>query len=207
MSVAFKLEINDTATPALAELKARISGFEMRNVAGRAGVLTVQAHLRGLGPNKQFPQQTTNFWARAARATNYRHEGDSVIVAINQIGVRQRYKGGTISARNAKYLTIPATQEAYGKLASEFDNLKFVKFRSGAAALVEALATQVKIGAKRKDGTRKVTNLGETGGRVVYWLRKSVTQQPNEGVIPNKEQMLDAVGKALKVYLDMRRKR
>lgn len=149
-------------------------------------------HFEGLPPNKRFPSESTGFWKRAARATSFESAGPSsgvagsVTVAVDQIGVQQRLLGGTITAVNAKYLTIPARAEAYGKSAREFSNLRFVAFASGAAALVESDHTTIAFGRTRKDGTRKVSGTTRGGG-VMFWLKRSVNQQPDRGVIPSGE--------------------
>lgn len=147
-------------------------------------------NFEALPPNKRFPSESTGFWKRAARATSFEATGatsglvGAVTVIVDQIGVEQRLKGGPIAAVNAKYLTIPARAEAYGKSAREFSNLRFVAFASGAKALVETDHTTIAYGRGRKDGTRKVSGTTR-GGMVMFWLKRSVNQQPNRGVIPS----------------------
>lgn len=179
------IDIRDEATPAL----ARVTGALRREVGaaiGRAVVKLFQRNFRSLPDNKHgWP--TTNFWERAARATNYDLLGAGVAINVNQIGVRQRLEGGEIHAKGGGYLTIPARAEAYGKRASDFNNLHVAFFKTGHgffAALVEAQATNISFGRQRADGSRKV-KAESTGGGVMFWLVKSVNQAANPDVIPS----------------------
>lgn len=181
--MATTIDIRDEVTPILLGLGARLTGA-INPAIGAAVVDLFQQNFLSLGQNKDgYP--STNFWARAARATNYDVLADGVNINVNQQGVRQRLEGGPINAKPDSWLTIPARQEAYGKRAGEFSNLHFVFFRSGLAALVENDSTDVKFGRQKKDGTRTVTP-GETrGGGIFYWLKKRVVQDGNPAVIPS----------------------
>ncbi len=177
------IDIRDDVTPILKGLGLALTR-ELKPAIGAAVVELFQSNFRTLGTNRQgFP--TTNFWARAVRATNYDVLADGVNINVNQQGVRQRLEGGTITAVNSTWLTIPAREEAYGKRAAEFNNLHFVFFRSNLAALVENESVDVAFGNKKKDGSRTVTAGEEHGGGVMYWLKKSVSQAANPAVIPS----------------------
>jgi hypothetical protein len=155
---------------------------------GEAVVLLFQNHFLGLPPNaNSWPSK--GFWAGAARSTNYNLLADGVNINVNQQGVRQRLQGGEIKAKSGGWLTIPARQEAYGRRAREFHNLVFQLIRSDLAALVESESQDVSFGRKRKDGSRRVTPGEERGGGVFYWLKKSVQQDKNEGVIPTEDEV------------------
>lgn len=128
----------------------------------------------------------TGFYAEAARSVQApRLEGnDAVSIAINKEGLAQRYFGGVISAKKGRYLTIPAIAQAYGKRAGAFHNLRFVYFRPDLAALVERLSTLVK--RDRKGIFRPIAS---TLGAVFFWLKPSVTQQPDPSVLPTDDEM------------------
>lgn len=128
----------------------------------------------------------THFYARAARGVQQpRMRSDGLVVSIASVGLGQRYFGGPIKpvSGTSKYLTIPATAEAYGKRAREFKNLRFILFASGAAALVERAATKLR---RTSSGFKAA---GNVGGKVFFWLVKSVTQKPDESVLPKPEEM------------------
>ena len=104
------------------------------------------------------------------RSWTVRRYDDIVKVSTDSIYAHIHQTGGTISMKN-KLLTIPATDEARGHFAKEFD-LKFA-ILGGHKALVErsmALSDTLR-GRKRKD-------LSAVGGRrvakVFYWLKESV---------------------------------
>ena len=182
------VNIRDEISPALQSLTQAVRE-RVAPAIGAAAVKLFQQNFQSLGTNKRnWP--STGFWAQAARATNYDLLVDAVVVNVNQVGVRQRLEGGEIHREGGGYLTIPARAEASGKRASEFNNLHAVFFKTGHgffAALVEANQTAVKIGKQKKDGTRTTTRGAESGGGVMFWLVKSVTQAANPNVIPSAE--------------------
>jgi hypothetical protein len=183
MSLALKLDLTDEGKQKLAELSQKVDPVSMRTRISVDVVNQFQDHFRTLPTNK-MGGRSTGFWTDAARSTHGEAVADGVVITVSKQGVLQRYKGGTIKPRpGKKYLTIPARAEAYGKLASDFNNLRFA-FTEYGPALVEADATQISIGRKKKDGSRTIKNKGETGGKVMFWLRRMVTQRGNEDVIP-----------------------
>lgn len=129
-------------------------------------------------------------------------DGD-VTISINQVGFAQRYFGGTITpTQGRKYLTIPARAEAYGRRASDFNDLHFVKTAAG-GMLVQNEQQAIKIGRPRKDGSRKLTPGAESGGGVMFWLKTSVTQQPDPSVLPPDEAILAAATEAGDEYAEL----
>lgn len=201
MSVTYRFEVVDTISAEIQGLMDRAASAEVMSAMGASVAREIRGHLRGLPANRMFPGQTTNFWKRASTVTNFQLEGDGVAVNVNQVGVRQRFHGGTIKPTKGKYLTIPARAEAYGKSAREFNNLRFVRFASGAAALVETDATKVKIGRRRKDGSHGVKNMGSTGGGIMYWLKTSVSQKADPNVLPSDELLAGAALRGARAYL------
>ena len=191
MAVLIFINVTDSATPALVALDGVLNARQLSASVGEAEVALLQDHFLKNGRNKHgWP--TTSFWPRAARATDYHVIDGGVLVSINQIGVRQRYAGGGIHPTTGHvFLTIPACAEAYGHLAGEFSNLKVAYNRNGAFALVEADATTVSWGRKKKDGTRTMKKQ-EVGGAVYFWLVKSVTQPADPGVIPSDDEIKSA---------------
>jgi len=121
----------------------------------------------------------THFYRHAAEGITEEIYEDGADVIINQTGFRQRLLGGTITAKNSKYLTIPAVAEAYGHAAPEFD-LRFISFKSGAKAL--AAHTQ-------------------QDHRVWYWLVKSVTQEGDPTVMPSNDAMTQVAKNSMLAYL------
>ena len=179
--MAFSVTIRNDMAKKFAQLE-QISPAGVNPVIGRAGVNLLRDHFRNLESSRpnRLGGPRTHFYNQAARSTHFVTLPDSVALSVNQVGIRQRFQGGEIRPRNSKYLTIPAIAEAYGKRAREFNNLRFVMLKNG-PALVEAEATQISIGKKG------VKNKGSVGGRVLYWLRRKVTQKADPSVLPSPE--------------------
>jgi len=77
-----------------------------------------------------FP--ATNFWESAARSLTGVAVGGDAKISTDKLGVRQRYYGGTIAARNVANLTIPICAEAYGTTVKDWgDSLVLVVLGDG----------------------------------------------------------------------------
>lgn len=171
------IKFRDTATPALRNLPALI-GSEGALRSGGIGLRdSIIRNFGSLGPNKRFPGASTGFWGRAALSTSApRVEGQSAVVSITQVGVRQRLLGGTITAQASSNLTIPAQEEAYGKRASEFSDLKVAFLgRSPSGLPIMALVR----------GNPKISGQKD----VMFWLVKSVEQEADPTVLPPEDDM------------------
>lgn len=102
--------------------------------------------------------QGGKFWPSIANLTKVTsaHNDGAVVQCLHFAGAQKEF-GGTIRAKNAKFLTIPIAPEAKGKRAGEFENtfvmggIIFQGFEHG----------------KRKDGSLKA----------LFVLKKSVDQE------------------------------
>lgn len=190
------LEIQDRLTPDLAARASAMSQARLRPLMGKAAVRCFKSHFRERQqrPNKNnWPK--LGFWADCSDATNYQVVADGVVVSVNKLGIRQRLQGGDIHPVRAKMLTIPASPEAYGKRAGEFNNLRFAVL-NGHPALVEAERSDIHIG---KRGVKHVSST--TGTHVVYWLARSVPQEKDPTAIPDKSTITAAITTALRGYI------
>lgn len=191
----------DNATPFMRQLMASIQPAKVIPIAGRAGRNLLREHLFKLADDRHRGiRGTGNFYGSAARSTQFDQDGNDVVLSINHTGIAQRYFGGRITPVNSKWLTIPANDEAAGKRAGEFTNLEAV-FNSAANfyALVERQADTISF-RKTKKGVR-VKTTGQSGGRIMFWLRKSVFQQPDPTVLPDTRTLLGAVMNELNIYV------
>lgn len=202
--IALTIDVKDRISPMLANLRR---GLEPGNIAkpiGQGVAALFKAHFTALNTARAntLGGQRTNFYRRAANATRWEQTGDGVTIVVEQQGIAQRYFGGKIAAKPGKALTIPADPEAYGKRAGEFNDLKLVVFaRSGRAALVKAMATNIRLGKK---GVKAVSSQRE---RVMYWLVKSVTQEKDPTVIPTEAAIRGAAVIAVRNHLAAREAR
>jgi hypothetical protein len=197
MSIAIQINATNTAGPASRRVMSVLKPSALNPVIGRSANNTVREHLFGLNssrPNK-LGGRRTNFYGQAARATNFKVVSDTeVVVSIPKLGIAQRFFGGTIRPKAAKYLTIPANPAAHGKRAREFSDLKFAIIPGKGPALVLKSAIKVKrVKTKQTGRTRRDDFTSETlttsGGEttVMFWLRRSITQQPDPTVLPYNE--------------------
>ena len=171
--------------------------------------------------------QRTNFWNKriGGNVQSPKSEGPGkVVVAIDKAGILEhKIKGGTIKAKNVKYLTIPLAPEAYGRKARRFPDLFVIKSKKGNLLLVKpdkssGSVPRQKFSAK-KEAKRKlpkterpkkeIKTLGlkvperetptmqeESGFTPYYLLKKSVTQKPWPNSIPTEKQIADVFNEA-----------
>jgi len=205
MALSLELEINDKASPAVATIRDELDRPDVKRVMGRAVAGVLKDYFFKLANDSQHHKTAdtlgasrTGFYERAAQAVQQPEiVNDGFKVAINHVGIAQRLFGGSIEPVNAKFLTIPARTEAYGKRAHEFDNLRLILFPSGAGALVAKKGGTTVRGARGGKSTIK-----ESGGLVFYWLVKQVTQLPDPSVLPTEEEMLDPAIENARDYIE-----
>lgn len=166
-------------------------------IIGRSANNTIREHLVDL--NKTRPNQLggkrTQFYGQAARSTQFQVVGDSAIVSINQVGIAQRYYGGTIRPRSSKYLTIPVAPEAYGHRASEF-NLELVFGKGGQPV---ALATIPEAPVK---GSKTSRDPRSRYGVIMFRLVKQVNQPADTSVLPTPAELYLDIERNVDSYLN-----
>jgi len=194
MSLALNISTSGHGPRVVRAISRAVAPERIKPVVGRSAVNTIRTHLFGVNASRPnaLGGTRTNFYASAARGTSFTVVDDGVVVSISNVGIRQRILGGTIRPRTAKFLTIPATAEAHGKRASEFDDLVVVFGAGGqpialAHALFRRSRTQLSaLPARLRIGTTRT--VGQHGG-IVFWLKRSVTQQGDPTVLPYPEQI------------------
>lgn len=196
--IGYRLDIRRSGdAQAPARVAAVLQPARMNPVIGRAAANVFVSHLRGLDrtrPNR-LGGRRTHFYLAAARGTSFQAVGDGIIVSISSVGIRQRYFGGTIRPRpGKKYLTVPAAAEAHGKTAREFADLELV-FDENRRPV--ALATKSTLGVSITQDARGRIVKRQTGslGKILFWLRRSVTQRADRSVLPE-EAAITAVANA-----------
>jgi hypothetical protein len=190
VGVALSAELKDVAGAELMKQLGAALPSALAKATAEDLVIATQDHLRELDTRGiRLGGQRTHFYGEAASNTTGQAEGDQVRVSINKQGIRQRFFGGEIKAVNSKFLTIPARAEAHGKTAREFNNLRFVMFASGTAALVEAARTDIRFNKGKDKNWTGLEEIGRAGGGVMFWLKRSVTQRPDPEVVPSTEKL------------------
>lgn len=194
--------IQEDATGRLRRMAADLTAQEVSMVAGRAVANLLRAHFRGLEqrPQKdgwwkrlnpgQWPK--THFWSQVRNSTqNPQHDGpDGAVVSINHVGFAQRLRGGPISARKSKFLTIPVHPQAYGKRAREMD-LHFSRydpdtgqFGSGPALVLVVGAGGLTRARTVKGQVKQVAVKGVKAGDIMFCLVREVSQPADPSVLP-----------------------
>jgi hypothetical protein len=175
----------------VSKLQDETASDKMKSEMGFSVMQLVRAHFAEIAQDSQHHESARSLGAQpsgfyeSARNNTQEPEivSEGVSISVMQIGVAQRYYGGTINARPGSYLTIPALAIAYARRAREFD-LRFVIFKStGLAALLLK-------GAPSDEGS------------VYYWLVKSVTQKADPTIIPTDEEITDAASQGASNYLN-----
>jgi hypothetical protein len=198
--LAIDVTLTGNAPDAVRSLRAGLHPSQLNPIVGRAARTAYRDHLFGL--NSQRPNALggarTNFYADAARATQFRVEGDHVIVSINQVGIALRFFGGTVKPRTAKFLTIPVHPRAHGHRAREFD-LELVYGRNGEPIALATKSSLVNIVRQTAKG-RITRNLGGRRGEIMFRLVRSATMKPDETVLPYPQQVGAAAARAVDTY-------
>lgn len=209
-SVKITLNEVDGASAILAQIAESVTRRKPLNAAlGKRAELELRAYF--LGRNSEgnamgWPSQ--QFWARIHTATAFvSADDDAAHVVIADPAINQKIFGGTITPKEGKYLALPAIAEAYGRSPASLNNLMvLIRWRDGArraVALVETQSTHISFGRPKKDGTRTVKKIGESqGGRVWYWLVKSVTQKADPRALPPDKAFVAALVSESKDFLD-----
>lgn len=184
----------DEITPLLERVQTAAQAQGVALVAARAVGGLVKEHLYGL--DAQRHQFGNHFYRQAGDSVSTGADSRGAIVSISQLGFAQRFYGGTIRAKNVNYLTIPASPEAYGKRAREFNDLDFAFAEdpeTGALrpALVRRAQTRIRHRrVKTAEGiTFKASAVASLLPDVMFWLVRSVTQRADPTVLPYPEQM------------------
>lgn len=171
VSLSFTIK-KDEVTGLLRKLDQ--SGPVVRKVAAHAAARCTQDHFTKLSGERHRSGVPFNFYADAARKTTGRVSGNAVIVSVDKIGIGQRYFGGTIKPTGGKkYLAIPSDAVMPGQTPKDFGSQLFF-FRKGS-------------------GTAGLALKGEPKLRVMFWLKKSVTQDSDDSVLPTPQDYFDAI--------------
>jgi hypothetical protein len=127
----------------------------------------------GTGPTQGAGRKKTQWWRKVESNWSVASTSSTgaTLSNINTDGFSHKITGGTISAKRAKFLTIPIVPEAHGLSAKTYSKTIKPLFR------VKNLLVQ-----EEKDGKIKP----------IFVLKKSVTQAPWKGALPPENTYVDA---------------
>jgi hypothetical protein len=211
---AYAIQIRDTAVPLLKSIVRELQARSFLEPVGEAGVTALvdnfaeresapDAHRTAAG----LGARPSGLYADFARATSWSTTDAGVTVSVSHAAAAQRFHGGEIRPVNAKFLTIAARNEVYGKRARECGiTLKVLYGRDGPYALAAAEDYARRVTKGQRAGQQRRPKKGEAGnvGRdgVLYWLVRSVTQRGDPRVLPTMEQLGRRIVASLHGWLD-----
>lgn len=196
MSLSATIDFKDRSTPALKRKIDACAPQRLNAFIGPRVVKLTQNHFLHLPHNKKG-WKSTNFWADAARSTHWQTFPEGVMLSVSKIGVRQRYHGGIIRPVNAKALTIPIDEHAYGKTAADFgDQLILVRTKDHGAFLALMPPKNHSGRAKKKEGLATHTGPLATAtpkDRLLFLFKlcASIEQDADADVLPTDQEYLD----------------
>jgi hypothetical protein len=173
MSLSVDIQITGNAQKMLAKLDAKlVNRTELHHDIATRAENTVRDWLISLAGKRKnrFNAPSSDYFALAAASVGSESDATSATVNVTSPGITRAFSDITITPGNGKkYLTIPATAEAYNKRAATFNDLRLAFFKNGLLALVRP----------NKDAPK-----GERPP-VYYWLKKSVFQKQDRTLLPS----------------------
>lgn len=180
---------NQRTVAALESMGGALAGDALKAVVGEAVAQLVRAHLVELEasrPNKQgWARQ--HWYSKAADSTHWTTTPSGARVSIAQDGFRMRVLGGVVRPVTAKALAIPASEEAYGRMARDpvwNGELSYVPLKRG--NLVGLLVRR---------------NTPDAEGEVMYRLLRQATIKPDPSLVPDEAAINETVDEALNFYI------
>lgn len=214
MAITVEIQVDDKASKSAAAIRDELQRPDVKRVMGRAIVAVIKHNFEQLAADSTHHTSAdslgagrTGFYERAGKAVQQPNIlSDGFSVSINQVGIAQRLFGGVIEPVNAKFLTIPARTESYGKRAGEFDNLRAIIFPGGQrGALVQREASVLSgsgSGGARVAGLSGTSKGDKMGGGVFFWLVKRVVQHADPDVLPKEQEMLEPAIDNARAYVE-----
>ena len=188
MSVAIQFDVRDYATKAIEQKMAAASPARLAAVVKSPLETFWRNRLRSLGPNKRgWP--STRFYERAARSVTGTATAAGVVLRADHQGLRQRWKGGRISAVNARMLTIPISPVSYGKRAAEFPGLFLLRTKKGAYLVQAGESLSGRVTAKSQGGNASRRLRAHLN--FLFKLTESVNQAGNPDVVPTDDEFAE----------------
>lgn len=142
-----------------------------------------QDHLKDFprrdGPFKDMPK--TGFGEAVSESVHDVPTGSGFLLRANYLGIRQRYYGGTIRAKNKKVLCFGVKPESYGRSYSEVKRALGIDRKM---ATVTETNKRGQLVTRRRKLTEDENKDRRQYLRSLFGFARQVTQQPNPNVIP-----------------------
>lgn len=195
--ITLTLDIQDPVSVWLSKMGSDLQGGRdtiHQMMGNRAEAMTrdylmTQAEVRH-GTADDLGATPTGHLERAVETVRNTADAQGATVQITSPGLSRAFRALTITPKGGrKYLTIPATAEAYGKRAGQFADLRLQFFGRGLLGLVKAeqssLAGRKRSGYDTEKAAATPDAQGKRRGTVYYWLKKSVSIPQDRTLLPS----------------------
>lgn len=207
--MSISISISEETKKVLYSMGENLGGSELKYAAGRGVRRLLMDYLGELDasrPNK-LGGKRTHYYADLARGVTCDITSDGAAVRVTGLGVALHYYGGTIKPTGGrKYLTIPVDPEAYGRRASEFNNLEIAwGLTKGGKPRPIGLVTKneytFKTARNRKSGAKEVVSTSWTAGKWMFALVQSATIPEDKKILPETDTIQAATIAAITDYI------
>lgn len=213
--MSFSFPINVSGDAQVSALLTRLSNAlsdrtELhKSIASTSEILTVQ-HLTVLAGTRhatadRLGATPTGHLSQAAQSVVSSGTDEAATISVTSPGIQRAFGDVIIRPKSGKYLTIPATAEAYGRRARSFNDLR-IAFFGGKLALVKA--EQSSLADRSRSGFDYENRAPmQTAGRapIYYWLKKMVTQKQDRSLLPSDQDYAAAALQGIKNFVRMLR--
>lgn len=183
-----KLTITTKGIDKVLATMIKLQSMEVRrraiSVGANAAIETVKDYYRegasamwsGTGPTQGAGRKKTQWWRHVANNWNVTKANSqgATLTNANTVGFSHKITGGTITAKRAKFLTIPVDPRAHGLSAEGFSN------------------TFKRLGPLFR--VKNILAISEEEGKIkpIFVLKKSVTQRPWPNALVPESSYVDA---------------
>lgn len=215
MSLAFHIDLSDSASPGLAKLRAGLADTSALHDAIGLGVReATKEHLNTagyVGRVNALGGKSTGYWKAVSEAITTEASEDSATVTLSYQGVALRYYGGEVKPVTRKALSVPVHKSAHGLNASEYPGTlafipatrQFGPFRSGGGQdTVGYLVRGVERTITRGKNKGKSRIVPMPGGEMIYVLRRRTYHRPDPNIIPPTDAIIATAVEAGEAYLE-----
>ena len=191
--IAFTVDIRDSLTPRFKQVREQFGPDRLNRWLATDLVNLTRSHLVALAGARHRGDAPRNFYARASSAVSAESNVAGITISIRHQGIAQRFFGGTINAKPGKALAIPARSEAVGRSPLTFGpgELRMVWPKGRQTGWLEQVGN-ILTGKGRHD-RRDIKSTAGAAKTILYWLVRSVTQNPDPTVIPTESAFNGAI--------------
>jgi hypothetical protein len=162
-----------------AEMALGVREFTRNHLFKLSGERHATANRLGASPSGHLAQAV-----RAVEQGAIAADPAGATLTINHVGLGRAFHDVTITP-SKKYLTLPIAAAAYNRRAGQLDHLFFFTSKGGNAFLAQ------------RDPTAK-------GIKLMYLLKRSVTQKQDRSLLPSDEEWSDAAAEIGRQWIQMK---